>query len=156
MLYYFLEQYYGAHQTVPYTCYTITLHYAKLKGCTELYYTTLHSTVVSSLFTILFFIEVCYTTLVTLLYDTILLLYHFHRNVRALQSYITISKCLRFGLPLLFGLRCERLRCQIASDVGRAMRTTKAWWHASQPLQESGGFGGVRLLGQTCGPREQQ
>ena len=35
------------------------------------------------------------------------------------------AKCLRFRLPLLFGLRCERPRCQIASDVGRAMRTTK-------------------------------
>ena len=30
-----------------------------------------------------------------------------------------------FGLPLRFGPRCERPRCQIASDVGRAMRTTK-------------------------------
>ena len=36
------------------------------------------------------------------------------------------AKCLRFGLPLRFGLRCERPRCQIASDAGRAMRTTKA------------------------------
>ena len=35
------------------------------------------------------------------------------------------AKCLRFGLPLQSGLRCERPRCQIASDVGRAMRTTK-------------------------------
>ena len=35
------------------------------------------------------------------------------------------AKCLRFGLPLRFGLRCERPRCQIASDSGRAMRTTK-------------------------------
>ena len=34
-------------------------------------------------------------------------------------------KCLRFGLPLRFGLRCERPRCQIASDMGRAMWTTK-------------------------------
>ena len=32
---------------------------------------------------------------------------------------------LRFGLSLRFGLRCERPRCQIASDVGRAMQTTK-------------------------------
>ena len=36
------------------------------------------------------------------------------------------AKCLRFGLPLRFGLRCEHPRCQIASDVGRAMRATKA------------------------------
>ena len=36
------------------------------------------------------------------------------------------AKWLRFGLPLRFGLRCEHLRCQIASDVGRAMRTTKS------------------------------
>ena len=35
------------------------------------------------------------------------------------------AKCLRFGLPLQFGLRCKRPRCQIASDVGRAMRATK-------------------------------
>ena len=35
------------------------------------------------------------------------------------------AKCLRFGLPLRFGLRCEHPRCQISSDVGRAMRTTK-------------------------------
>ena len=36
------------------------------------------------------------------------------------------AKCLRFGLRLQFGLRCEHSRCQIASDVGRAiMRTTK-------------------------------
>ena len=35
------------------------------------------------------------------------------------------SKCLRFGLSLRFGLRCEHPRCQIASDVGRAMRTSK-------------------------------
>ena len=35
------------------------------------------------------------------------------------------AKCLRFGLPLRFGLRCEYPRCQIASDAGRAMRTTK-------------------------------
>ena len=35
------------------------------------------------------------------------------------------AKCLRFGLPLRFGLRCERPQCQVASDVGRAMRTTK-------------------------------
>ena len=35
------------------------------------------------------------------------------------------AKCLQFGLPLRFGLRCERPRCQIASDVGRAMRATK-------------------------------
>ena len=34
-------------------------------------------------------------------------------------------KCLRFGLSFLFGLQCECPRCQIASDVGRAMRTTK-------------------------------
>ena len=34
-------------------------------------------------------------------------------------------KCLRFGLLLQFGLRCERPRCQSASDVGRAMRATK-------------------------------
>ena len=32
---------------------------------------------------------------------------------------------MRFGLPLRFGLRCECPRCQIASDSGRAMRTTK-------------------------------
>ena len=37
----------------------------------------------------------------------------------------SVAKCLRFGLPLRFGLRCERPRCQIANDVGRAMRTTK-------------------------------
>ena len=36
------------------------------------------------------------------------------------------AKCLRFGLSLRFGLRCEHPRCQIASDAGRAMRTTKA------------------------------
>ena len=35
------------------------------------------------------------------------------------------AKCLRFGLPLRFGLRCEHPRCQIASDMGRAMRTTE-------------------------------
>ena len=35
------------------------------------------------------------------------------------------TRCLRFGLSLRFGLGCERPRCQIASDVGRAMRTTK-------------------------------
>ena len=35
------------------------------------------------------------------------------------------AKCLRFGLPLRFGLRCGHPQCQIASDVGRAMRTTK-------------------------------
>ena len=35
------------------------------------------------------------------------------------------AKWLRFGLPLRFGLRREHLRCQIASDVGRTMRTTK-------------------------------
>ena len=36
------------------------------------------------------------------------------------------AKCLRFGLlPLRLGLRCEHPRCEIASDVGRAMRTTK-------------------------------
>ena len=46
----------------------------------------------------------------------------------------TDAKCLRFGLPLRFGLRCERSRCQIASDSGQAMRATKlvalrlAWW----------------------------
>ena len=34
------------------------------------------------------------------------------------------AKCLRFGLPLRFGLRCEQPRCQITSDVGRVMRTT--------------------------------
>ena len=37
----------------------------------------------------------------------------------------SVAKCLRFGLWLRFGLRCERPRCQIASDAGRAMRTTK-------------------------------
>ena len=37
----------------------------------------------------------------------------------------TDAKCLRFGLSLLFGLRCERPRCKIASDAGRAMRATK-------------------------------
>ena len=35
------------------------------------------------------------------------------------------AKSLRFGLPLRFGLRCEHPQCQIARDVGRAMRTTK-------------------------------
>ena len=35
------------------------------------------------------------------------------------------AKCLRFGLPLRFGLRCEHPRSQISSDVGRAMRATK-------------------------------
>ena len=39
------------------------------------------------------------------------------------------AKCLRFGLPLPFGLQCERPRCQIASDVGRAMRATKICRH---------------------------
>ena len=34
------------------------------------------------------------------------------------------AECLRFGLWLRFGLRCKCLRCQIASDAGRAMRTT--------------------------------
>ena len=34
-------------------------------------------------------------------------------------------KCLRFGLLLRFGLGCEPPRCQIATDVGRAMQTTK-------------------------------
>ena len=47
------------------------------------------------------------------------------------------AKCLRFGLPLRFGLRCEHPRCQIASDVGRAMRTTKGGakpWSANREL----------------------
>ena len=35
------------------------------------------------------------------------------------------AKCLRFGLPLRFGLRCECPRCKIVSHVGRAMRATK-------------------------------
>ena len=37
------------------------------------------------------------------------------------------------GLPLRSGLQCERPRCRIASDVGRAMRTTK-FGSFSQPL----------------------
>ena len=45
------------------------------------------------------------------------------RNRGVLRSNDT--KCLRFGLPLRFGLRHEHLRCQLASDVGRAMRATK-------------------------------
>ena len=36
------------------------------------------------------------------------------------------ANCQRFGLSLRFGLRCECPRCQIASDAGRAMRTTKS------------------------------
>ena len=43
------------------------------------------------------------------------------------------AKCLRFGLSLRFGLRCERPRCQIASDAGRAMRTTKPTQIKSPP-----------------------
>ena len=35
------------------------------------------------------------------------------------------AKCAQIGLSLWFGLRCKRQRCQIASDVGLAMRTTK-------------------------------
>ena len=46
-------------------------------------------------------------------------------------------KCLRFGLPLRFGLRCERPRCQIASDVGRAMRTTKDRAYQKRPRPSS-------------------
>ena len=41
------------------------------------------------------------------------------------------AKCLWFGHSLRSGLRCERPRCQIASDVGRAMRSTKSWLFAS-------------------------
>ena len=39
------------------------------------------------------------------------------------------AKCPRFGLSLRFGLRCECPRCQIASDAGRAVRTTFAPQH---------------------------
>ena len=35
------------------------------------------------------------------------------------------AKCRRFELSLQSGLRCECRRCQIASNVGRAMRATK-------------------------------
>ena len=35
------------------------------------------------------------------------------------------AKSLRFGLSLQFGLWCKCRRCQIACDVGQAMRTTK-------------------------------
>ena len=34
------------------------------------------------------------------------------------------AKCLQFVLSLRFGLGCERPRCQIASDMGRAMQAT--------------------------------
>ena len=46
-------------------------------------------------------------------------------NNRGVFQDRAMRKRLRFGLPLRFGLRCEYPRCQIASDVGRAMRTTK-------------------------------
>ena len=42
-------------------------------------------------------------------------------------------ECLRFGLLLWFCLRCEHLRSQIASDVGRAMRATKTRGGGAQP-----------------------
>ena len=35
------------------------------------------------------------------------------------------AKCLRFELSLRSGLRCDCVRCQIASDLCRTMRTTK-------------------------------
>ena len=41
----------------------------------------------------------------------------------------SLFKEVRVFKVLRFGLRCERPRCQIASDVGRAMRTTKALEH---------------------------
>ena len=73
ILYYNTDQYYGVHQTVPYTYFTIIitlLHYAVQNAV--LYCAALHSTVVSSPFTILFFVVVWYITLVTLLCDAIL------------------------------------------------------------------------------------
>ena len=46
--------------------------------------------------------------------------------MRKIEVFLRSSAvCLQFGLPLWFGLRCEHPRCQIASDVGRAMRATK-------------------------------
>ena len=79
------------------------------------------------------------------------------------------AKCQRFGLPLRFGLRCERPRCQIASDVGRAMRTTKSRtpshfpnfsiiWTSFRPVLAfwaSGGGGGnsFQTLSATLGPK---
>ena len=47
------------------------------------------------------------------------------------------AKCLRFGLSLRFGLRCECVRYQIASDSGRAVRTTKCRSMTRQRLPET-------------------
>ena len=65
-------------------------------------------------------------------------------------------KCLLFRLPLRFGLRCECPPCQIASDAGRAIRTTnpgKNYIRRPPPLppllvrkQFLGGGGGVYIL----------
>ena len=45
-------------------------------------------------------------------------------EISACISRSSDAKCLQFGLSLRFGLRCERPRCQIPSDAGRAMP-----WH---------------------------
>ena len=44
------------------------------------------------------------------------------------------DRAVRFGLSLRFGLRCECRRCQIASDVGRAMRATLPFSIAYRPI----------------------
>ena len=46
-------------------------------------------------------------------------------GLRKMGMYLISSyaKCLRFGLSLRFGLRCECPRRQIASDSGQAMQT---------------------------------
>ena len=47
--------------------------------------------------------------------------------MRKIGMLFTIERCGTpdFGLPQRFGLRCECPRCQIASDAGRVIRTTK-------------------------------
>ena len=47
------------------------------------------------------------------------------RKVSACISILTSRDAKPFELSLRFGLRCERSRCQIATNVCRAMRTTK-------------------------------
>ena len=55
------------------------------------------------------------------------------------SSFLRLSdaKCLRFGLPLRFGLRCKCPQCQIASDVGRAMRTQEGLWRSQRSKSRS-------------------
>ena len=47
--------------------------------------------------------------------------------MQQIGMFFKIERCKMPAIrtPLRFGLRCERLRCQIASDVGGAMRATK-------------------------------